>query len=227
MNPLAGVLGEAWQLYRTHAKHLLAIAFVIYLIAALLAALLSLAGTFGSVLGAIVSACAAFVLQATLIKAVQDVRSGRSEMSIGATVSAVLPFLVPVGIASILAGVAIWIGFLLLVVPGLFLLTIWAVIIPVIVIERSDALASFGRSQQLVRGRGWYVFGTLVLVWLALVVASFVLVVIFAVLPLSVRDGLSTVIAGTVIAPYLAIIVTLIYYRLAGDHRDNAASVWS
>jgi hypothetical protein len=217
MNPLAGVLGEAWQLYRAHAKHLLAIAFVIYLIAALLSALLSLAGAFGTGLAAIVSAFATFLLQATLIKAVQDVRSGRAGMSIESTVSAVLPYLVPVAIASILAGIAIWIGFILLIVPGLFLLTIWAVIIPVIMIERPDPLASFGRSHQLVRGRGWYVFGTLVLVWLALVLASFVLVVIFAVLPLSVRDGLSTVIAGTLIAPYLAITVTLIYYRLAGD----------
>lgn len=217
MNPLAGVLGEAWQLYRAHAKHLLAIAFVIYLIAALLSALLSLAGAFGTGLAAIVSAFATFLLQATLIKAVQDVRSGRAGMSIESTVSAVLPYLVPVAIASILAGIAIWIGFILLIVPGLFLLTIWAVIIPVIMIERPDPLASFGRSHQLVRGRGWYVFGTLVLVWLALVLASFVLVVIFAVLPLSVRDGLSTVIAGTLIAPYLAITVTLIYYRLVGD----------
>jgi hypothetical protein len=29
MNPLSGVLGEAWKLYRTFAGHLLAIAFVI------------------------------------------------------------------------------------------------------------------------------------------------------------------------------------------------------
>ena len=31
MNPLSGVLGEAWQMYKAHAWHLLAIAFVIYL----------------------------------------------------------------------------------------------------------------------------------------------------------------------------------------------------
>ena len=48
MNPLSGVLGEAWQMYKAHAGHLLAIAFVIYLGAAVIAALLALAGRPGT-----------------------------------------------------------------------------------------------------------------------------------------------------------------------------------
>jgi hypothetical protein len=44
MNPLSGVLDEAWRMYKTFAKHLLAIAFVIYLVAAIITALLALAG---------------------------------------------------------------------------------------------------------------------------------------------------------------------------------------
>ncbi len=77
MNPLSGVLGEAWQMYKAHARHLLAIAFVIYLAAAVIAALFSLGGTtVGAVLGSLVGIFAAFLLQATLVKAVQDVRDG-------------------------------------------------------------------------------------------------------------------------------------------------------
>src|SRR5215469_14184757 len=74
MNPLSGVLDEAWRMYKTVAKHLLAIAFVIYLAAAIIAGLLALSGTVGFWLGFIVSVGAAFLLQATLVKAVQDVR---------------------------------------------------------------------------------------------------------------------------------------------------------
>ena len=37
MNPLSGVLGETWKLYKAHAAHLLVIAFVIYWVAAVLA----------------------------------------------------------------------------------------------------------------------------------------------------------------------------------------------
>src|SRR4029077_7824524 len=73
MNPLSGVLGEAWQMYKAHARHLLAIAFVIYLAAAVIAALFALGGTtLGAVLGSLVGIVAEFLLQATLVKAVQD-----------------------------------------------------------------------------------------------------------------------------------------------------------
>ncbi len=176
MNPLSGVLGEAWKLYRAHAAHLMVIAFVIYLVAAVVAAVFALAGGFfGALLGSIVELFAAFLVQAALVKAVQDVRDGRADLSFGETVSAATPYLGPVAGASILAGIAITVGLILLIVPGLYLITIWAVIVPVIVIERSGALASFGRSQQLVRGRGWHVFGTLVLVFLILIVVDILL----------------------------------------------------
>jgi hypothetical protein len=203
-------------MYKAHAAHLLAIAFVIYVAAAVVAGLLSLAGVFGSLLGSVVELFAAFLLQATLIKAVQDVRDGRADLSIGGTVSAATPYIWSVAAAAILAGIAITIGLILIIVPGLWLITIWAVIIPVIVIERTGALASFGRSRQLVRGHGWHVFGTLVLVFVILLVVEFILGLIFAALPLVLRSGLGTVISGTLVAPFLAVVVTLIYYRLTG-----------
>jgi hypothetical protein len=223
-NPLQGCLSEAWQMYKAHARHLLVLAFVIYLGAAVVAALLGLAGNVGAFLSWIASMFAAFLLQASLVKAVQDEREGRREMTIPDTVNAAMPFLVPVAIVSIVAGIAIAIGLILLLVPGLWLMTIWAVIIPVIIIERSGAFESFGRSQDLVRGRGWHVFFTLVLVYIIQLVVGLLLDVIFSALPGSLRDGLSTVIAGTLVAPFLAIVVTLIYYRLAGDGAATAGS---
>ena len=217
MNPLSGVLDEAWRMYKTFAKHLLAIAFVIYLAAAIITALLALAGgTIGILLGSFVSVVAAFVLQATLVKAVQDVRDGHADLSIRQTVNEALPFLASVAGASILAGIAITIGLLLIIVPGLFLITIWAVIVPVIIIERSGALASFGRSRELVRGHGWHVFGTLVLVYIIMLVVNIVLGLIFSALPHTLGAGLSSVISGTLISPFLALVVTLVYYRLVG-----------
>ena len=211
-------------MYKAHARHLLLLAFVIYLGAAVVAALLGLAGNVGAFLSWIASMFAAFLLQASLVKAVQDEREGRREMTIGDTVNAAMPFLVPVAIVSIVAGIAIAIGLILLLVPGLWLMTIWAVIIPVIIIERSGAFESFGRSQDLVRGRGWHVFFTLVLVYIIQLIAGLLLDVIFSALPASLRDGLSTVIAGTLVAPFLAIVVTLIYYRLVGDGAAPEAS---
>ena len=216
MNPLSGVLDEAWSMYKAHAMHLLTIAFVIYLAAAVVAALLALAGGYiGALLGSLVEIFAAFLLQATLVKAVQDVRDGRVDLSLGETVRAATPYLWAVAGASILAGIAITVGLILLIVPGLYLITIWAVIVPVIVLEQSGALASFGRSQQLVRGRGWHVFGTLVLVFIILIAVNLILGLIFSALPSVLGNGLSSVISGTLIAPFLALVVTLVYYRLS------------
>jgi hypothetical protein len=218
MNPLSGVLGEAWQMYKAFARHLLAIAFIIYLAAAVITALLGLGGTtVGAILGSLVQIVAAYLLQATLVKAVQDVRDGRADMSIGDTVRAAVPYLGPVIGASILAGIAITIGLLLIIVPGLYLITIWAVIVPVIVIEGAGVFASFGRSQQLVRGNGWHVFGTLVLVFIIMLAVGIILGLIFSALPHSLANGLSSIISGTLIAPFLALVVTLVYYRLVGD----------
>ena len=202
-------------MYKAFAKHLLAIAFVIYVVAAIIIALLALAGRFGFLLGFLVLIVAGFVLQATLVKAVQDVRDGRADLSINETVSAATPSLPAVAVASILAGIAIWIGLWFVIVPGLYLMTIWAVIVPVIVIERSGALASFGRSRDLVRGHGWHVFGVLVLVLVLVIVVEAVLGIILSALPHVLGDGLSTVISGTVISPFSALVVTLVYYRLS------------
>jgi uncharacterized membrane protein len=224
MNPLSGVLSEAWQMYRRFAAHLLAIAFVIYVAVAIIAGLLSLAGIIGSLLAEIVALFATFLLQATLVKAVQDVRDGRADLSIGETVSAAMPYIWTVAGASILAGIAITIGLILIIVPGLWLITIWAVIIPAIVIEGSGVLNSFGRSRQLVRGHGWHVFGTLVLVFIIMFVVNIALGIIFSALPLVWRDGVSTVISGTLVSPFLAVVVTLIYYRLVGA---DAGGGWS
>ncbi len=215
MNPLSGVIGEAWQMYKAHWKHLLAIAFVIYLAAAIISAILGLLGTIGIYLALLVSIIALFLLQATLVKAVQDVRDGRADLSISETVNQATPFIGPVLGASFLAGIAIFIGFVLIIVPGLILITIWAVIVPVIVIERSGVMASFGRSRGLVKGHGWHVFGTLVLTWLILFVVQIILGLIFSFVPYAVRGGLASVISGTIVAPFIALVVTLMYYRLS------------
>jgi hypothetical protein len=218
MSPLSGVLGEAWGYYRRFAAHFLLIAFVIYVGAAIVAALLGLAGGIGLFLGWIINLIAAFLVQAALVKAVQDVRDGRVDLNLGETVSAVLPYLLPVAAASILAGIGISIGFILIIVPGLVLLTFWSLIVPSIVIGGEGVFGSFGKSWRTVRGYAWHVFGTYVLVFLILIVFNIVLGLVLLALPLVARNFISNVVSGTLVAPFLALVVTLIYYRLTAVH---------
>src|SRR6266700_1462296 len=167
MSPLAGVLNEAWTAYRRHAAHFLTIAFFIYLVTAVLVALLTrYAGVVGLIVAAIIDLVAAFLVQASLVKAVQDVRDGRVDLDFGETISAAVPYLLPVAAASILAGIGITIGLALIIVPGLILLTFWSLIVPSIVIGGAGPMQAFGESWRRVRGYAWPVFGTYVLVFL-------------------------------------------------------------
>ena len=218
MSPLSGVLGEAWTYYKRYAAHFLLIAFVIYVAAGIIAALLGLAGSVGLFLGWIVSVVAAFLVQAALVKAVQDVRDGQVNLNLGETVSAVLPFLGTVIIASILAGIGIAIGLALIIVPGLILLTFWSLIVPSIVIGGEGVFSSFRKSWRTVRGYAWHVFGTYVLVFLILIVFDIVIGLILLFLPVVARNAISSIVSGTLVAPFLALVVTLIYYRLTVAH---------
>ena len=234
MSPLTGVLGEAWNLYRRFAGHFLLISFVIYLITAILVALLSLAGVVGAIIGAIISLAATYVVQAALIKAVQDVRDGRVDLDLSQTVQAATPSILPVIGASILAGIGIAIGFFLLIVPGLILLTFWCLIVPFIVLGGSGVFAAFGNSMRTVRGYAWRVFGTYVLVFLILIAFSIVLSLILILLPLWLRNFVNNLVTGTLITPFLALVATLIYYRLTAAHAGEpyvvtgpeGATVW-
>jgi hypothetical protein len=219
MNPVSGVLGDAWKMYRAHAAHFVVIAFVIYLVAAILEAILrASAGVAGTILAGLIGLIAAFLLQAALVKAVQDVRDGRVDLNFGETVSAAVPYLLPVAGASILASIMIAIGFVFIIVPGFVLLTFWSLIVPCIVIGGSAPLASFGQSWRTVRGYAWPVFGTYVLVFLIQLAFDILLGIILVALPTVAKSFISSLVSGTLVAPFLALVVTLLYYRLTAAH---------
>jgi hypothetical protein len=207
-------------MYRAHARHLLSIAFVIYVVAAAVEAVLAgLLGVVGALLAAIVGIVAAFLLQAALVKAVEDVRDGRVDLSFGETLQAARPAVARVAVASILTGIAIGIGLILFIAPGLYLLTIWCLIVPVIVLEGAGVGAAFERSRQLVRGHGWQVFGTLVLVFILLLATSAVIGLLLAALPKAAHDFIGSIVSGTLVSPFLALVLTLGYFRLLAADR--------
>ena len=219
MSPLSGVLGEAWALYRRHAAHFILISLAIFLVIAVINALLHLAlGSAGQIIGFIFSMFGTFLLQSALVKAVQDVRDGRVDLDLGQTISAALPFIGAVAIASILASIGIAIGLVLIIVPGLILLTFWSLIVPEIVIGGSGAFESFGRSWRTVRGYAWNVFGVYILVFLMLIVGGIILSLILSPLPRFWSSFLSNLVSDTLVAPFIAAVITLIYYRLTTAH---------
>jgi hypothetical protein len=223
MSPLSGVLSEAWALYRRHAPHFILIAFAIYVIIAVINALLSWGlGGVGVAIGWVVSLFGVFLLQAALVTAVQDVRDGRVDLDLRATLSAATPFVGAVAVAGILASIGIAIGFALIIVPGLILITFWSLLVPEIVIGRAGAFASFSRSWRTVRGNAWHVFGTLVVVFLIYIAGEWLLSLILIALPVAWRNLIADLVAGTVMTPFIAAVTTLIYFRLSAAHGEPA-----
>ena len=62
---------------------------------------------------------------------------------------------------TILIGLGLMVGFLLLAVPGVMLLLRWSVAVPALVVERSGVLGSLGRSRDLTQGHRWAILGFL------------------------------------------------------------------
>jgi hypothetical protein len=218
MGRLSGIFGEAWELYQAHWRHFVSIAVVVYLLLWVLSVLVTaLFDRLGLVIAGFIAIAGAFWLQGALIEAVRDVRDGRADLSIRETLERVRPHFNRIALAGILAGVAITFGLLLLLVPGLILLTIWIVVIPAIVLEERGVLEAFGRSRELVRGHGWNVFAVIVLTFLLLLGVSLLLSVLLDPVENWVARLIGDVVGNTLVAPFVVATWTLVYYRLRAD----------
>src|SRR5215469_344593 len=130
-------LDQSWVLIGT-ALVLYSVQFVVYLL---------LPGAAGFVL-AILFWALSILYQGMVVKLVQDVQDGRRDHSVGDLIRSVEPVFWPLVAASILTGIGVGIGFILLVIPGLILIVIWSVVAPVIVLERPGVFQAFGRSRE-------------------------------------------------------------------------------
>ena len=224
MSPTSGVIGEAWALYKAHWRHLLTFSFVVYVAVSVSGALLAAVLTWlGTIIALLLSLVALFWLQAALVKAVDDVRDGRADLSLGETFAAAREHLSAVLVAGVLAAIGIIVGLILVIVPGLVLMTWWAVIIPAIVLENRSAGESFSRSRDLVRGYGWGVFGVIVLMILLLIGFQIVLGLILSPLADWLQSFVAQIVSGTVTAPFIAVVLTLLYLRLRAAKEPAAA----
>jgi hypothetical protein len=217
------VIGEAFETYRDHAGALLGGALLVIGIAGVIEGLLSTSGSIIlGFLGALVGLAAAFLYTGYVVKLVQDVRDGRRDFSVGELFSHAAPYLGTLALAGILAGIAIAIGFVLIIVPGLILLTIWAVISPAIVVEDKGVFESFGRSRELVRGHGWQVFGAILLAFLIIVIVG----IVASLIGEAIGDAglvILRAIGNVITAPIAALVSSILFFDLGGGRGAGMA----
>jgi hypothetical protein len=84
-----------------------------------------------------------------------------------------------IGLAIVMP-VLIYLGAILLIVPGVILYTMWFVATPVCVVERVSVFRSMGRSRQLTKGNRWRILGLSLVVFIpALIIGAIVAAVAF------------------------------------------------
>lgn len=177
--------------------------------------------------------CAA-LLGATLVYGtVQELRGQRA--SIGASVGQGMRVILPAVGVSLIAGIGIGLGLILLIVPGLILYTMWWVAVPATVVERPGGLAGLGRSVELTRGFRWTILGIVVVFGVAagLIMLLFGLLVATRVMRGDLDPVVFLVMAWAVtavIAAYGAVLSGVGYFALRvhkeGADLDQVAAVF-
>jgi ABC-type multidrug transport system fused ATPase/permease subunit len=206
----SGVVERIWTLYRAEAGVLLPVAAVLFAVQLAIALLLPIGlALVLSLLFLVLS----LLYQGFVVELVAQARAGAGGSSTGDLLRAVTPAIGPLLVITLLFAVGVILGFVLIIVPGLVLLTFWCVVVPVEVLERRGVIGSFARSRQLVRGNGWNVFGVIVIVYVAVLAISLLAGIVSAPLGHVGRDIVQWAV-NVAVAPVLALSASVLYFEL-------------
>eukprot|EP00439_Symbiodinium_sp_Y106_P088342 s1_g878.t1 len=123
------------------------------------------------VFGGVVAILGTFLLQGAIVRgAIVDFNSGRA--SFGDCLSTGLRHFFPIIVITILVGIGVSLGLLLLIVPGIMIAIAWLVAVPARVVENTGIIDSIRRSSALTRGNRWSLFWLLVIYLIVVFVIS-------------------------------------------------------
>jgi hypothetical protein len=129
--------------------------------------------------------------------------------------------------AVVLAALGIALGFILLIVPGIYLAIRWYLVPQAVVIEGARGAGALARSSQIVQGHWWRTLGLVVLANVAIVIPGLILVLPFSAIAEStdraVWQLIGSTIATSVTTPFVALFSTLLYYDLRARHEESVA----
>jgi Membrane domain of glycerophosphoryl diester phosphodiesterase len=208
---IKGVLKDTWRLYRTLFLRSFLTGFVVFAALGIFERSPILAVLFGFM--------GATLVQGALVEVVDSEHRGKPPASLtelyrksGGRLGSLLA-------VSILTGLGVGLGILLLIIPGVLLAIRWAVATPIVMLEGMGARAAMRRSQELVHGHRKAIFRVLLNIWFRTGLAWFA----FSLLAAAFAGGSSHpgltfwfggVLAGALVTPYAAHALNVVYYRL-------------
>jgi hypothetical protein len=215
------VIRRVFEIYVDQASVLMPAAAVVFVFTGILSVLLVAASSALTLVALIIGLVATTLFTGMVVELVADVQNGRRDSSPGQLLQAATPVLGQLILVGIVVAIGVVIGFVLIIVPGLILITIWSVAAPVVVLENPGVFAALRRSRELVRGNGWQVFGVIFVVYIMVGILSFIIEVIAE----SAGSGVGIVvrvIVGVLTAPLTALAASVLYFELGGSASKQA-----
>jgi hypothetical protein len=244
---LGEILSAAFNIYKANASQLILIVAVVVVPLSLISALFSgvvfapdkvkvtntggvvvfdyagrglgvvlLAGAIGTLIAVLISA----VLQAAILRAAAQATIG-DPVDVEASYRYGLKRLWSVILVSILVGLVVAVGFILLVIPGIIFLVFLSVSIPVLIVEGRRGTEAMGRSWNLVKGNFWHAFGVIV-------VAALIVGIISGIIGAIGGDNwavrwIFTAIAQILTVPFASLVSVLLYLDLRARSESLSA----
>ena len=155
------VMKRTVNYYLDDARVWLPVSAVVFGIAGIVSAILLALSPVLIYLSFLVSDIAIALFTAISVGIVTQTEYDRPNTRVRGLIRRLRPVIFQVLLVGVTTGIGIFVGFVLIVVPGLVLTTIWCVATPVVVVERRRGLGALRRSRELVRGNGLRAFSVL------------------------------------------------------------------
>lgn len=171
--------------------------------------------------GWVLSLIGAYILQAAIVFATVNTLNGRT-VSLGAALQVGVQNALPMLALAIIVSVCVFLGMILLIVPGLILAVLWSVAAPARVAEKRTIFGSLQRSRDLTRGYRWEIFGLMVIYFIVSAVIGIAIGGLGAATGGSFLDGSGVLAINLIVLPLTSIVqgviaaagVAAIYYEL-------------
>lgn len=217
---ISAVLGDAFAIYRRLFRRSVVVAGLVFAVISLADALASRRATaLASLVSVLLGLIGGLLVQGALVALVRDLHERRPVERVGELYDRTRGRLGTLLGATLLYGIGVVLGFLLLLVPGLIAIARWALLVPLVVIEGRGVGEAFARSSQLVRGRTGPVLAVVVVSTVLASVVTLAILQVFAFLPTFAATWVGGTVAGALASPFQAHVLTVLYYRLTDPER--------
>ncbi|MEA2409435.1 MAG: hypothetical protein QOE69_3554 [Thermoleophilaceae bacterium] len=157
------------------------------------------------------------IIAAICIYALHQIAEGERP-SAGAVFVAGFEAFTPLFAAVLLAALGIALGFVALILPGVYLAVRWYFVPQAVVIDGARGPGALARSGELVRGLWWRTFGLILLANIAIAIPGFILLTPFTAIAEStdraVWSLVGSAVTTSITTPFVALYSTFLYYDL-------------